>query len=283
MVQLLSYTTLSQIDTRLELQESLGLIEGDAGALGHALINLCVNAVDAMPRGGTLTLRTGQRPDQAIELSIEDTGEGMDPEVLRRAIEPFYTTKPQGKGTGLGLAMVYGTVKAHRGTLEITSRPGHGTQVRLGFPPMPHAESDAGPSDAAGPAPDGDSGSLRILLVDDDELIRQSVGPMLETLGHRVASVTGGLEAVAHLERGRAVQDPDLVILDMNMPGLNGAQTLPRLLALRPGLPVLMATGYSDAAIAPLLDGRPNVGSLRKPFSREEIRQKLAALMRGQA
>ena len=282
MVQLLSYTTLSRIDTRLELQESLGLIEGDAGALGHALINLCVNAVDAMPRGGTLTLRTRQRPGQAIELSIRDTGEGMDPEVLRRAIEPFYTTKPQGKGTGLGLAMVYGTVKAHRGTLEITSRPGHGTKVRLGFPPMPHAEA-SGPVDAAGPAPDGASGSLRILLVDDDELIRQSVGPMLETLGHRVASVASGLEAVAHLERGRAVQDPDLVILDMNMPGLNGAQTLPRLLALRPGLPVLMATGYSDAAIAPLLNGRPNVASLRKPFSREEIRQKLAALMRGQA
>jgi CheY-like chemotaxis protein len=103
---------------------------------------------------------------------------------------------------------------------------------------------------------------------------------MLETLGHRVASVASGLEAVARLEQGRAVQDPDLVILDMNMPGLNGAQTLPRLLALRPGLPVLMATGYSDEAIAPLLAGRPNVASLRKPFSREEIRQKLTVLMR---
>jgi CheY-like chemotaxis protein len=197
----------------------------------------------------------------------------MDPEVARRAIEPFYTTKPQGKGTGLGLAMVYGTVKAHQGTLEIKSAPGQGTEIILAFPPLPAAAA----LEASGlPGPKSvPTGPLRILLVDDDELIRQSIGPMLEALGHTVATAPGGQEAVDRFQAGLEV---DLVILDMNMPGLNGAQTLPRLLELRPGQAVLMATGYSDDTITPLLEGRPNVFSVRKPFSMEEIRNKLDSI-----
>jgi CheY-like chemotaxis protein len=118
-------------------------------------------------------------------------------------------------------------------------------------------------------------GPIRILLVDDDELIRLSVGPMLELLGHEVHAAEGGREA---LERLRAGLEVDLVILDMNMPGLNGAQTLPLLLELRPGLTVLMATGYSEESIAPLLEGRARVFSLRKPFNLQEIRLKLEAM-----
>jgi CheY-like chemotaxis protein len=121
--------------------------------------------------------------------------------------------------------------------------------------------------------------AVRVLLVDDDELIRQSVGPMLQALGHEAHTAESGQEA---LDRVAAGLDPDLVILDMNMPGLNGAQTLARLLELRPGLPVLMATGYSDDAITPLLDGRSNVSCLSKPFNLQELRAKLEA-MRGLA
>ena len=270
MVKLLRYTTLSRVQVRTDFQEPLALIEGDAGALNHALINLCVNAVDAMPEGGTLDLATRQAPGGAVEISIRDSGKGMGPELVRRSIEPFFTTKAMGKGTGLGLAMVYGTVKAHKGTIEIRSEAGQGTEVVLGFPPLAGAAAVQAP---APPRPAGPMAPIRILLVDDDELIRLSVGPMLAALGHQVETAEGGQEALDRLQAGPGA---DLVILDMNMPGLNGAQTLARLLAIRPDQRVLMATGYSDDSIAPLLQDRPNVSSLRKPFSLDELRDKLA-------
>ena len=270
MVQLLSYTTLRRVRISTDLQDPLPLIEGDGGALSHALINLCVNAVDAMPDGGTLELRTRSGP-RSVSISVKDSGAGMNAEVMRKSIEPFFTTKPVGKGTGLGLAMVYGTVKAHKGSFEIRSEPGAGTEVILEFPPMAGAPAEPGPDHAPAPAP---GGPLRILLVDDDDLIRMSVGPMLSALGHEAHLAESGQEAL------RRIQDLelDLVILDMNMPGLNGAQTLALLLERRPGQAVLMATGYSDASIAPLLAGRPNVQSLRKPFSLKELQAKLAAM-----
>jgi signal transduction histidine kinase/CheY-like chemotaxis protein len=270
MVNLLSYTTLKRVEIRTDFQEPLDLIEGDGGALNHALINLCVNAVDAMPEGGVLRLRTRSGPGQDVTISIQDSGQGMSPEVARRAIEPFFTTKPMGQGTGLGLAMVYGTVKAHQGSFEIRSEPGRGTEVILGFPPLQGAMA-AEPV----PEPPAPMGPLRILLVDDDELIRMSIGPMIATLGHEVLTAEGGQEALDRLQAGLEV---DLVILDMNMPGLNGAQTLARLLSFRPGQTVLMATGYSDESIAPLLAGRPNVQSLRKPFNLTDLRDKFATI-----
>ena len=272
MVQLLSYTTLKRVRITTDFQEPLGLIRGDGGALSHALINLCVNAVDAMPDGGTLQIRTRSSEELGISISIKDSGQGMDAEVIRRAIEPFFTTKPMGKGTGLGLAMVYGTVQAPQGTSESRSDPGQGTEVVLGFPPLA-AAPDAEPAPEPAPAPAVEP--IRILLVDDDELIRMSIGPMLATLGHEVHTAESGQEALDRMRDGLEV---DLVILDMNMPGLNGAQTLSRLLELRPGQTVLMATGYSDESIAPHLEGRPNVFSLRKPFSIKEIRSKLATM-----
>jgi PAS domain S-box-containing protein len=272
MVQLLSHTTLRRVRIVTAFTEPLSRIEGDGNALNHALINVCVNAVDAMPDGGTLEIRTRQSAERGVEISIRDSGEGMNAEVIRKAVEPFFTTKPVGKGTGLGLAMVYGTVKAHKGTFEIHSEPGRGTEVILGFPALP--ETPAAPAvktDAPGVSA---SGPRRILLVDDDELIRMSVGPMLTALGHEVHTAESGQEA---LERVQDL-DPDLVILDMNMPGLNGTQTLARLLTVRPHQRVVMATGYSDDSIVPLMAGRPNVFSLRKPFSLEEMRAKLASL-----
>jgi CheY-like chemotaxis protein len=191
-------------------------------------------------------------------------------------MEPFFTTKPLGKGTGLGLAMVYGTMMSHRGTLELDSEPGRGTEVTLTFPPP--AQDGARPEDArpeAGAQARPASEALRILLVDDDDLIRASVAPLLQILGHEAHTAEGGLEALEALEAGLQV---DLVILDMNMPVMNGAQTLPRLLALRPGLTVLMATGYTDEDFLSLLAGRPNVHAIRKPFSLDELQAKLAQL-----
>ncbi len=273
--QLLGHTTLKRIQLRLDLQEGLGLLRGDPGAVSHALMNLCVNAMDAMPGGGTLHLRTAEDGHGGLTLSVRDTGTGMPPEVLAKAMEPFYTTKPLGKGTGLGLPMVYGTMLAHEGTFHLTSELGQGTEAILRFPASRVAPrvpaTEVTPALASGP-----QAPLRILLVDDDELIRESVAPLLEMMGHTVVSVPGGVQALEQLGSGLEVE---LVILDMNMPGMSGAETLPRILSLRPGLSVIMATGYSDHEIAPLLEDRPTVTSIRKPFSLKELQSKIASLL----
>jgi PAS domain S-box-containing protein len=268
---LLEATTLKQVRVRTDLQDPLEPIQGDAGAISHALMNICVNAVDAMPGGGTLTLRTRRVTPGKVELRVRDTGEGMSPEVLKRAADPFYTTKPQGKGTGMGLAMVYGTMQAHGGTLEILSQLGQGTEVVLGFPAPGGAGADGGMPGEAGETPARPS-HLRILLVDDDELIRLSIPALLQALGHQVASAAGGQEALDLLASGL---DADLVILDMRMPEMSGAEVLPRLRALRPDLPVLLATGHSDRDLPPLLERFPRLDWIQKPFTLAEIRGKI--------
>jgi PAS domain S-box-containing protein len=271
MLRLLEYTTLKRIRVTAELQEPLPAIEGDPGALGHALMNLFVNSMDAMPEGGDLAVTTRLLPGGDLQLSVRDTGHGMSAEILNKAMEPFFTTKPMGKGTGLGLAMVFGTVKAHKGNLELRSSPGAGTEAILTFPARQGSPSLPTP---AGPRP-GPGLPLNILLVDDDELILQSVAPMLQVLGHRVQTATGGLAALALFQAGLEV---DLVVLDMNMPGLNGAQTLDRLKALRPDQKVLMASGYSDQDMLPLLAAHTHLASIQKPFNLSEIANKLASL-----
>ncbi|HEX9011785.1 MAG TPA: PAS domain S-box protein [Holophagaceae bacterium] len=274
MTQLLSYTTLKRIRLEMDLQEPLGRLRGDAGALSHALMNLCVNALDAMPGSGILRIQTAAGPDGGLLVRVADTGQGMSPEVLERAVEPFFTTKPKGKGTGLGLPMVYGTMQAHEGGFELRSEPGKGTEAILRFPASRVEPAETCGEAATAPAA-GAQISLRILLVDDDELIRESVASVLEILGHSVVTATGGQPALDLLADGQVV---DLAILDMNMPGMNGAEALPRILALRPGLPVLMATGYSDEDIAPLIAGHRNVASIQKPFSMRELGSKLKDL-----
>jgi PAS domain S-box-containing protein len=274
MSQLLSHTVLKNIQFEVDLEEGLGFIRGDAGALSHALMNLCVNACDAMPDGGTLRIQTTRSPEGGVILRVRDTGEGIPPEILAKCMEPFFTTKPKGKGTGLGLSMVYGTMKAHEGSLNLQSRAGQGTEAILTFPASRvgglHPEQDAASPLAVGP------GGRKILLVDDDDLFRESLMQGLELLGHQATQAPEGREALRLLEEGLQT---DLVILDMNMPGMSGAQVLPRLQALRPGIPILVATGYSNDLIAPHVDGQPLVHSLRKPFSLKELQIKLAELL----
>jgi CheY-like chemotaxis protein len=237
-------------------------------------MNLCVNACDAMPVGGTLHIQTARAPEGGVLLRVRDTGEGMSPEVLAKAMEPFFTTKPQGKVTGLGLSMVYGTMTAHEGTFKLHSQEGQGTEAILCFPAS-RVETLRPLQEAAVISAPVEQRRLRILLVDDDDLIRESVTEVLKLLGHESTASPGGQEALRLLEDGLPV---DLVILDMNMPGMSGAQALPRMLALRPGLTVLMSTGYSDEDIAPLLEGRPQVYSIRKPFSMKELKKKIEEL-----
>jgi CheY-like chemotaxis protein len=177
-----------------------------------------------------------------------------------------------GKGTGLGLARVYGTVKAHGGTLDLQSEPGRGTTVRILLPAGPAAPQAAG---AVPSAADGEQRPLNVLLVDDDDLIQGSTHALLDVLGHDTVAVYSGEEALARLEAG---YEPDVVLLDMNMPGLGGAGTLPRLRQLRPDLPVLLATGRADQTALDLVRGYAKVTLLTKPFGMKELRQHLENL-----
>jgi PAS domain S-box-containing protein len=267
-MDLLRHTTLQKIELIEELDPSLPGIQGDPSSLANALMNLCVNAMDAMPEGGRLRLATRALESGLAELVVEDSGLGMPPEVLQRATEPFFTTKPLGKGTGLGLAMVYGVAKAHGGTLDIRSVQGGGTTISLRFPgvvPLPAASLPLAEAKAS-------FLPLRILLVDDDDLIRNSVPAMLQGLGHGVEGAASGLEALRRLEHGRPV---DVVILDLNMPGLTGLETLARLRLLEPDLPVIISSGYVEGDAEALLMGDPAVSFLAKPYTLRDLRRRL--------
>jgi len=273
--RLLERTTLARVRVVMDLAPDLRPIRGDASALSHALMNLCVNAVDAMAEGGTLSLATRNLGEALVELVVGDTGTGMTEEVLAKATDPFFTTKEVGKGTGLGLAMVFNTVRAHQGVLRIVSAPDQGTRVKLRFPA---ADPEASPPRQA-PAPAGPPARpLAVLLVDDDELVRRSTGMLVEVLGHKVTSASSGEEALALLEGGA---EADVAVLDMNMPGLGGKGTLPRLLALRPGLRVFLATGRADQEALDLVAAHPEAILLPKPFSIEQLQNLLADLGQG--
>ncbi len=270
-MELLRRTTLQKVELAMELEPALPAVLGERGTLGSALMNLCVNAVDAMPRGGALTIRTRLRPDAQVELAVQDNGQGMAPAVLARAMEPYFTTKPQGKGTGLGLAMVYATAKAHGGTVSLASAEGQGTSATLVLPVSGTAAGPAPAPSAAAPS----ACPMSILLVDDDELIRASVPPMVEFFGHQVAVAPGGREALRILREGKAF---DLVILDLNMPGMDGLETLRHLRRQRPELPVLLATGRLDDATVNALRRDGRALGIFKPFSMAELDLKFKVL-----
>jgi PAS domain S-box-containing protein len=263
-VALLERTIPATVRVETDLHRGLRLIHGDPAALSHVLMNLCLNAVDAMPEGGTLSLRAANEGSSLVTLVVADTGCGMTPEVLEKALDPFFTTKGQGKGTGLGLAIVYGTVKAHHGQLEITSTPGSGTRIVMHFPAT--TEMPASGLGSLHRIPVGHA--LSILVVDDDELIQDSLGELLHGMGHQPTMARSGEEALRLLNEGLAV---DLVLLDLNMPGLGGAGTLPQLRAAHPDLPVLLSTGRADQLAMDLVARTANTLLLPKPFSAEEV------------
>jgi len=275
-ISLLERTTLGKVRLEIDLEATLRPTLGDASALSHAFMNICVNAVDAMPENGTLTLRTRNINNDWIEVEVEDNGIGMPKEVLEKAMEPFFTTKETGKGTGLGLSMVFSTVKAHRGHMAIESEPGLGTRVRLRFPAF---EQEVPVQSTAPAAPEttlATQGSLKVLLIDDDDLILSSVPMILEVLGHTaVKTAQSGENALAKLQEGF---DPDFVIMDMNMPGLGGIGTLPRLRALRPEVPVLLATGRVDQTALTLASAHPGVTLLPKPYGLRELQKHLETI-----
>jgi len=272
-VSLLEGSAISQVTLELELEADLPLIQGDPSALAHAVMNLCVNAVDAMSAHGTLTLRTLHREAGWVDVEIQDTGTGMTKDVLEKALDPFFTTKPVGKGTGLGLSLAFSTIQAHRGQLEIESQPGLGTLIRLRFPVAPAGLVLNPPGQDSRVATS--SPSSLVLLVDDDEMILDSLREILLSQGHRVLVALSGEEALSQLEKG---VNPDLVILDRNMPGLGGDATLARLKAARPLLPVLLSTGRADQSALDLVGQHPHVALLSKPFRADQLDQAMGKI-----
>ena len=249
-------------------------IMGVESEIREALVNLIFNAVDAMPEGGTLTLRTKTSGGAArmVQVEVSDTGAGMDEDTQRRCLEPFFTTKGE-RGTGLGLAMVYGIVRRHGADIEIESAVGKGTTMRLSFP-MPAAQA-AGPGRtvAALPVPQ----RLRLLVVDDDPLLIKSLRDTLEMDGHVIVTANGGQDGIAAFHKALAAGETfAAVITDLGMPYVDGRQVAGAVKAASPGTPVIMLTGWGQRLVAEG-DIPPHVDRvLNKPPKLRELRDALA-------
>ena len=263
---------------------------GDTNQLESAILNLAINARDAMPGGGRLTITTRNAvldraftrdqpelsPGDYVEIAVKDTGTGMAPEVLRRAFEPFYTTKPIGRGTGLGLSMVYGFAQQSRGHVAIESALGTGTTVRLYLPRFLAEMDDDSTPEAKREAPRG-SGEP-VLLVEDDPSVRQLVVEVLRELGYTAVEAKNAEEAITIL---RSDQGLDLMISDVGLPGLSGRQLAEIARAARPDLHILFMTGYAaDAVHRPVFLG-PHMDLMLKPFSMDAIAVKIRSIIEG--
>jgi nitrogen-specific signal transduction histidine kinase len=281
MGNLIASTTGPQIRVVTEAGPALPPALADPNQLEMALLNLSVNARDAMPDGGTLRITVSCEtlgpihpaqlpPGDYIRLSVADTGVGMDEATLTRAIEPFFSTKGVGKGTGLGLSMVHGLASQLGGALTISSKIGVGTNIDLWLP----ATEEPAAADALVAEPIDDQGHRgTALLVDDEELVRASTAHMLAELGYRVVEASSADEALSLMARE---PDIDLLVTDHLMPGITGADLAREVQGQRPSLPVLIVSGYADAeGIA------PDLPRLTKPFRQDELAAKIAALNLG--
>ena len=244
------------------------LVRASAGALRETVTNLILNALDAMPRGGVITLRTFQDP-RGICLSVSDTGVGMSAEVKRRALEPFFTTKGP-KGTGLGLSAAYGLMRRHGGELGIESTEGEGTTITLRLPSL---EEKTRTDSAASPAaPEANPNTTQVLVVDDDDRVRAILGELLQADGHCVLHARSGPEALSVLERGVRV---DLVLTDHGMPGMTGLELTRAIKARWPQLRVGLVTGWGESLDVPANGVRPEF-TLPKPVDLPTLRAAVA-------
>jgi signal transduction histidine kinase/CheY-like chemotaxis protein len=262
---------------RLDLPEGLPSARIDANQLELAILNLAINARDAMPDGGSIDIRLSEyqvkndpvlRAGRYLKLSIIDTGTGMSPEILKKAIEPFFSSKPLGKGTGLGLSMVHGLAVQLGGTLQLTSTVGEGTQATLVLP----VSTMAPEAEAPAPVAQKVRRSAVILFVDDDPLIAMSTTEMLEDLGHRVIGANSGRNALDIL---RSEQPIDLMMTDHIMPGMTGIELAAASREVRPSLPILLATGYAELPEGTQVD----LPRLAKPYHQDQLRDRLDQLL----
>jgi len=262
------------VETRLT--EPSPVMRGDEAQVEHALLNLCLNALDAMGDQGTLTIATQTR-GEVVSVSVSDTGMGMAEEVREHAFEPFFTTKPVGKGTGLGLSTVYGTVQAMQGSITLSTKLGAGTTIALEFPRAvePTPTRSASPARAEVRSLAG----LTILVIDDEPLVLRAAVRILQVMGAEPLSASNGRQGIELFES--RCDSISLVMVDLVMPGMDGVATLHEILALAPRTPILLLSGYTPEAdkIDLLLSARPTVGYLEKPYDPQSLTAALGRLL----
>ncbi|MBN2717024.1 MAG: response regulator, partial [Deltaproteobacteria bacterium] len=295
---LLSHSIPKKIVISRKIESSDIEVYGDPTQLNHALMNICINAVDSMGDSGHLSIHVSKRlidgalgteagqgeiaelePGEYVEVVVTDTGRGMEPEVINMAFEPFFTTKPLGEGSGLGLPMVYGTVKNHGGAVILESVPGEGTAVTLLLPLSRYISQEGNltierKSSSNTPTP-------TVLLVDDEEMIRMAGKRILEKMGYKVLLASDGLEGIRVFSEHK--EKLSVVILDMMMPVMDGEETFLRLREISADVPVLLSSGYSKEEKAEALIAKGADAFIQKPFDMKSLQNSLEPLIKNDA
>ena len=292
MTNLLGRTLGERTSIELRLADDLGLTFADPNQLENAILNLCVNAVDAMPDGGLLTIATedvtldeafcakhdGLSSGRYVAISVADTGTGMTPEVKGRAFEPFFTTKPVGKGTGLGLSQIYGFARQSNGHADIVSELGQGATIRIYLPRVEIVrETESKPAQVASEPARAKTLGTTVLVVEDDDLVRRFSSSALRDAGYSVLEAATGLDGLRELQNHAHIA---LLFTDVVLKGaMNGRELADRAIAMRPDLPVLFTTGYTKDAI--VHDGRldEGVNLIGKPFTSAALTSRLAEIL----
>jgi PAS domain S-box-containing protein len=277
--------TKKEITIHMKYEKNLCPVEVDLGQMEQVFMNLYVNAWQAMPGGGNIYLETENvflndkqalhssvKPGKYVKITVTDTGTGMDEKTRQRIFDPFFTTKEMGRGTGLGLATVYGIIKGHKGMINVYSELGHGTTFTIY---LPASEKEVVKKETA--TGTIDRGTETILLVDDEKIVLEANRGMLESMGYRVYAVESGQEAIT-LFKGKR-NEIDLVILDMIMPEISGGETFDRLREINPGIKVLLSSGYSLNGEAQTIMDRGCKGFIQKPFRIEKLSQKVREML----
>jgi PAS domain S-box-containing protein len=276
------------IHLTLALAPDLGRTKADPGQIEQVIVNLAVNARDAMPRGGTLTLETANvelteallshgeeiPPGRYVMLGVRDTGVGMTPEVKAHLFEPFFTTKPKGKGTGLGLSTVYGIVKQSGGYIEVESEPDQGAFFRVCLPRVDEAAEATGPGAAIGELRRGNE---TVLIAEDDDTVRHMTSAVLKECGYVVLTASRGAEALELARRHPG--DIHLLLTDVVMPGMTGRDLSAALLNSRPGMKTIYMSGYTDTVLIGHDLDKPGVSFLQKPFTPETLTARVRAAL----
>jgi CheY-like chemotaxis protein len=271
---------------KLTLGDPIGMIKVDPGKIEQVVINLAVNARDAMPNGGSLEIETmntsldssfcalhkGSHPGEYVLLSVHDTGKGIDEETMKHIFEPFFTTKEIGKGTGLGLATVYGIVRQSGGYIDIQSREGSGTTVAIYLPRIDESPKAAEKKEMTAAKGKNET----ILFVEDDDMVRNMVSAVLKQYGYNVIEAENGSVGIALCKREQKI---DLMITDVVMPGTSGPELVRQISTLQPDMKVLYVSGYTDEAIVHhgVLD--ENTPFLQKPFTPQKLALKVQELL----
>ncbi len=278
--------TKKEIQVHTDLHEDLWTAEVDRGQIGQVLLNLYVNAWQAMSNGGDLYLHTANaildrsyvkpykvEPGRYVKISVSDTGVGIDKETQERIFEPFFTTKEMGRGTGLGLASVYGIIKSHGGYINVYSEKGRGTIFTIYLP----ASETKVPKENETASAAIIKGSGTILLIDDEKMILDVGIELLEELGYQVQSAMRGQDAIDVFQRDRG--KIDLIIMDMIMPGMSGGETFDRLKKIDPDIKVLLSSGYSINSQAAKILQRGCDGFIQKPFNMNQLAEKVQGIL----